>query len=294
MIEHKSGVLPSPPDNRDWGISRCMDMPSGSVEAMIPKRYSVSWLPEVKDQEEVNSCTAYSLATICECIYRKLTGETRKFSIGYHYGNRRETWYKDEGQIMRDCPKSLQKYGAVFSDTYECLKEVSEVIDSFEANFDRISPYSKKLIFGYVRLKTEEEAKAFLAKYDIPLFANTTMGAINPLSGNKDALHAMALIGYDGHYFKFRNSWGALDCVHPTMHYNKIHEIWGIIPMEEKTFVDVSEDRWSSEAIQVAANDGIMEGFPDGTFVPSAPVTREQMAVMWERMKRYCEEHYKI
>ena len=62
--------------------------------------------------------------------------------------------------------------------------------------------------------------------------------------------------------------------------------------MEEIKFTDVSSDRWSAEAIDEAVKDGIIAGFPDGTFAPDQPLTREQIAVIWSRMKRYCTENF--
>ena len=41
-------------------------------------------------------------------------------------------------------------------------------------------------------------------------------------------------------------------------------------------FLDVPDDRWSSEAIAWAAKAGIAAGFEDGTFRPAEPITREQ------------------
>ena len=41
-------------------------------------------------------------------------------------------------------------------------------------------------------------------------------------------------------------------------------------------FLDVPDDRWSSEAVAWAAKAGIAAGFEDGTFRPEEPITREQ------------------
>lgn len=290
-INCKNGALPSPPDERDWKISRCMELPSASEERLLPKEYHLEYRPEIKNQAQINSCTAFAMAGIFECIHHKLFGEERAYSVGCLYGNRRESEYKGEGCIMRDVPKTAQKYGDVYSNIYEDLSEVSKVIDNFEAAYDGIKNHSKKLAAGYVRICGEDEAKAFLYKYKIPLFANTKLKNIHPLS-KSSGLHALMITGYTQKYFKCQNSWGKYNCPRPEIEYDNFEEIWGIIPMEEKRFNDVNEERWSHEAIKTAAADGIIEGFPDGSFAPENAVTREQMAVMWERIKRYCEEHY--
>lgn len=48
-------------------------------------------------------------------------------------------------------------------------------------------------------------------------------------------------------------------------------------------FTDVPKDRWSAEAIEWCAENGIVSGFPDGSFRPTEPLTREQAASMFYR-----------
>lgn len=285
-----NGALPSPPDERDWHIDRCLDMPSGS--ASFPKSFKVSWLPKHKDQGYVNSCASFVLALIFECLYYKKHGRVVQMSTGFNYGCRWETTYKGEGLYMRDAIKTICKYGDVLASTWDNNLEVPEAIRAFEEAYPEIAEFAKKLIKGYVRLRTEEEAKAHLMKYDLPLFANTQMRYINPLS-KSTAYHAMAIIGWlrTGE-MKCQNSWGVLDCPNPEIEFDNFEEVWGVIPMEEIKFTDVSTDRWSAEAIDEAVKDGIIAGFPDGTFAPDQPLTREQIAVIWSRMKRYCTENF--
>jgi len=45
-------------------------------------------------------------------------------------------------------------------------------------------------------------------------------------------------------------------------------------------FADVGEDRWSYKYIAIMYENGIITGYPDGTFKPGSIVTREEMAVM--------------
>jgi hypothetical protein len=48
----------------------------------------------------------------------------------------------------------------------------------------------------------------------------------------------------------------------------------------QTTFSDVSSNYWAAPYIQALAARGVISGFPDGTFRPSAPVTRAQYAAM--------------
>jgi hypothetical protein len=71
---------------------------------------------------------------------------------------------------------------------------------------------------------------------------------------------------------------------------------WGlpILPLSDElkiivggtpmVFKDVEQDRWSKSAIDFCVEKGLMIGFEDGTFRPTEPVTREQIAVILERL----------
>ncbi len=71
---------------------------------------------------------------------------------------------------------------------------------------------------------------------------------------------------------------------------------WGlpVLPLEDElkiiiggtpmTFIDVEDTRWSKSAIDFCVEKGLMIGFEDGTFRPAEPVTREQIAVILERL----------
>ena len=49
------------------------------------------------------------------------------------------------------------------------------------------------------------------------------------------------------------------------------------------TFPDVPLNHWASAAVEAAVAAGLVEGYPDGVYQPSLPVTRDQMAVYISR-----------
>lgn len=51
----------------------------------------------------------------------------------------------------------------------------------------------------------------------------------------------------------------------------------------EGRFTDVKDGKWYSEAVEWAAEKGVVEGYPDGSFRPNAPVTREETLTILER-----------
>lgn len=56
------------------------------------------------------------------------------------------------------------------------------------------------------------------------------------------------------------------------------------IDMEVKDmFKDIEKNRWSKEAIEWANNNGLIKGFPDGTFRPEDKLTREQICIILQR-----------
>ncbi len=92
--------------------------------------------------------------------------------------------------------------------------------------------------------------------------------------------------------------WGAATCAGATVSMWQWQEDWqtgqgatdldlvadgadGIWePPTPGTFSDVASARWSAADIAAAAKAGIVTGYPDGTFRPTGPLTREQGAVL--------------
>ena len=54
-------------------------------------------------------------------------------------------------------------------------------------------------------------------------------------------------------------------------------------------FTDVPANKWYTGAVSWAAENGIVNGFPDGTFRPNSNATREQMAAIIARFDRMDE-----
>ena len=52
------------------------------------------------------------------------------------------------------------------------------------------------------------------------------------------------------------------------------------------SFTDVAYDKWYNNAISTMANAGIIEGYPDGTFRPDAPITRAEFAAIASRFSQ--------
>ncbi|WP_371752663.1 glycoside hydrolase domain-containing protein [Ferviditalea candida] len=59
---------------------------------------------------------------------------------------------------------------------------------------------------------------------------------------------------------------------------------WNTAAAPTGPFPDVPPDRWSASAIEIVKNAGLMVGFPDGTFRPTQPTTREELAVVLAKL----------
>ncbi|UUZ92243.1 S-layer homology domain-containing protein [Paenibacillus sp. P25] len=55
--------------------------------------------------------------------------------------------------------------------------------------------------------------------------------------------------------------------------------------LDSMTYTDVSNADWGAEEIAAVTKAGIMNGYPDGTFRPNQPITREEMAGIVARLK---------
>ena len=60
-------------------------------------------------------------------------------------------------------------------------------------------------------------------------------------------------------------------------------------PPEPVGFTDVAPGAWYEEAVLWAAENGIVTGYPDGTFAPDKPLTREQLATLFYRYSQWLD-----
>lgn len=61
-----------------------------------------------------------------------------------------------------------------------------------------------------------------------------------------------------------------------TMFYNLLADENG----DAKTFADVPANQWYAKAVTTLAGNGVISGYPDGTFKPNAPITRAEFVTM--------------
>lgn len=277
-------VLPSPPDDRDYRAFMAMDIASDSS---IPETFEV-WQPPIENQGSTGNCVAQSLANLMECIDHKDGLNHKDRSVGYIYGT-----VKTTGMYPREACESLCKEGDVYRSVWEYLDENPECWLARQNVAQNIRDTAKKPLM-YVRMTDKEEMQNFMLKYDLPVLIVADAQEFTTWAMGRHAVVARgwrtpAQFAGDKRDIKYTNSWGATwgEKSDGTgwIKFENIQEIWGIVPMEQVKFTDVSETRWSKPAIDIAVADGIMQGYPDGTFRPDQPLTREEYAAVYARMK---------
>lgn len=77
----------------------------------------------------------------------------------------------------------------------------------------------------------------------------------------------------------YKQGWGL-----PILPLTEKLEILERLRGENMNFKDVEQDRWSKNFIKICVDEGLLQGYPDGTFNPGASVTREELAVVLVRL----------
>lgn len=275
-----SGCLPSPDDERDYPCTAAMEIDEGTEK--LPREFEV-WTSPVENQGSTGNCVAQALAAIVESEYHRRKEAHEEYSVGYIYGNRRKPGLpKSSGMYPRSACEAMIDYGDVTKAVFECTDEVPDVIDAFERAYDGIKDKAWFPFGSYVRIRKLEDFKRFVLKYGIPVLCRVDASSISPMSSGN---HAVIAYGWDwDNAVKIQNSWGKL-CAKKNLWFDEdIKEMWGLVPMK-KEFTDVEKGAWYAEAVDTAAEDGILNGYPDGTFKPEKAVTRAELAAVWQRIK---------
>jgi len=275
------GARFSPPDSRDWTCAAAMEI---SGEA-LPKSFAV-WQPPVEKQTAGN-CVAQALSNIMECREYRKTGAHRDYSVGWIYGNRDpESDGLMPGMITRNAVAKICRDGDVPRTVWECLDEMPDCYVKRLAAVSDTAPLAEKM-GAYVRLYTLDECKRFIFKYGLPALITAASKEFSFLGD--DSGHAVACYGWDTDgKLLYTNSWGTGGMYGDgkgKITFEQLKECWGVIPLE-KSYPDVKNGQWFYDAVMEASADGIVLGYEDGTFRPDGNLSRAELAVIWQRMKR--------
>ena len=273
----------------------------GATEYPITYRL---WSPCIYNQQSKSTCVAHALTTMKQIQDYYDTKANIRYSTSFIYLLREGGQYDGEGMMITEALQNLRKKGVVpynmFPDNLD-LKE-SEAVKNANANSaELLTEAQKHKIANYASANAANEIKQslYINHSPVPIgvdvresFYNTKNNGIvliPKFTEKSYGGHCMLIIGWTNisgkEYWVVQNSWG---------------ENWGDngycyleidkFPIYEKYIVfDVADypinlkdiqGRWSEEAITLCARCGIISGYPDNTFKPDKPVTREELAVV--------------
>jgi len=244
-----SGLIPSPPDERDYTLETVVSYKSFPV-----KDITVPYVPEPFDQGNVGVCAAVTLAGILEAIEHEQRGVRVPLSIKYLYGNRGARDHQGEGMMPRQLLQMATRFG---TPRRELLPGVANYPASREAITPSLDgeglPNRPK---GYVRLRGLQDIYDYMTRFGFPVFFGMQVtesfmktgadGMIPAPEGRLLGGHAMRCIGIrllNGvHRLVLQNSWGAswgdnwlgylsLDDGH------RMVEAWGLLPEQSDTLI---------------------------------------------------------
>jgi len=196
------GVRPSKRDKRDLKIS--------GVIPSFPSSFELP-LPRIKDQKQVSSCCAHSMAYVSEAVLG-----LDQASVAWIYGYRPSGYYKGEGMYPRDALKTINQVGSVPYVNFPFNEEVPGVISRVNQNLKDLTLFAKPhKSTVFFQTKTDDEIKTCIMKYGpvsimYPVcknFENPVNGKIESLGSDFLGYHQVTLYGWQGDYWLMINSW---------------------------------------------------------------------------------------
>lgn len=183
-IDYRSiplGAQPSPPDARDWHISR--------LSPVIPKAFAKSLeipYPHIKNQGGVGSCVAHALSEFREVIEEKQSGKYIQLSPGFIYGMRKDVDYQGIGMYPRQAMKELVDCGVCSNELLPDNIEYPAIKDLIAPKLDVLikDAYPHRLS-AYASLFSVDDVKTALSNgWPVPITVNIYSSFYNVTKAN--------------------------------------------------------------------------------------------------------------
>lgn len=206
---NKYGAIFSKPDVRDYKLV------CGAKQYDFPAEFELETC-RVKDQGATGSCVAHALSSIIEYYNTKQRNDDAEMSIGYIYGNRKNSEHKGEGMIMRDALDAVRHYGDVPKSDFPYNAEVPVAIMLYQRSAkDLYDVGYPNRISEYCRIETVNAAKLALMS-GVPLLMAMEWyedmvvedGVLKTNFVGYGGGHCMFIYGWDERGWKIQNSWG--------------------------------------------------------------------------------------
>jgi C1A family cysteine protease len=256
------GYQPDPIDDSDkkYSAGRYQE------EDLPPKVDLRSYMTQVEQQGELNSCTANAMAGAYEYLAMRQLGQAEDVSRLFIYYNARYadgSLDKDQGTYLRTCIKVLQEYGTCREKTWpyspnSVFEEPHEIAYDEAANF-LIDEAERIEVDLYAMRHCLAEGYPFA--FGLQLFSSfqqtpkTGRVSMPDTDSEKHSGgHAMLCVGYSDkdQMFVVRNSWGSNwgdggYCYIPYEYMTNPELNGDCWTIKSVTDIDFSEDVWSEE-----------------------------------------------
>ncbi len=207
--KHALGAIFSGVDVRDY------KMVCSAGDYDFPEEFELKTV-RIKNQGSVGSCVAHALSSIVEYYNSIQCDDKTEMSVGYIYGNRTNSDYKDSGMIMRDALDIVRNFGDVPKKMFPYNIETPSVINLYESVAEDLYDFGHpNRISEYCRVNTVNAAKLALSS-GVPLLIamgwyddmEIVDGVMQTNHIGYEGGHCMFIYGWDKRGWKVQNSWG--------------------------------------------------------------------------------------
>lgn len=256
----------------------------------LPEVYMVKNLSNVLDQGTVGSCVAHGVAGALSANHLKNTGELLDLSVLLIYG----LWRGDmtgEGMFVESTLENGREIGTA---PRQFAPENLEVPDAIKKAKEYAEEYPNALAFkvgSFYKMRENKnfvsDVKKALYQFDLPIVTVK----------NGSSRHCELIVGWDEDNFILQNSYGesfGSKGFHKVkLTTSTLDDTYLVLADKvELPFSDVS-GHWAEKNIRNLYFSGIMNGYPDGTFKPDAPITRAEVAKVVDEVMKTIDEKLK-
>ena len=256
----------------------------------LPKEYMVKNLSNVLDQGSVNSCVAHGVAGALSANHLKHTGELLDLSVLLIYG----LWRGDMTGMGMFVESTLENGRDIGTSPREYAPENLEVPDAISKAKEYAKEYPNAMAFkvgSFYKMRENanfvKDIKKALYQYDLPLVTVK----------NGSSRHCELIVGWDKDNFILQNSygeeWGNKGFHKLSLTTTALDETFLVLADKVELPFSDTEGHWAEKYIRNLYFSGIMEGYPDGTFKPDAPITRAELAKVVDEVLKDIDDKLK-
>jgi len=254
FINRKLGVIPSPPDYRDYRLNQFIATKKEFPDYYLVPPFKTEKDIPIYDQGNTSMCVAFTGALITEQQEFDETGKFIRVSPGWIYGNRETGMNMGEGMVPREAWAMLCKDGVPYFDSLSFVGTFAECYGYVWQKREELKKEAlnqqKKSYVAITRNNLEEILTAIIECGFINVsiavykdFYNVDKdGFLSPKTSGIYGYHSVTAVGFikhDGKYYliianSWGKDWGKNGLCYMPYNYKGIQEIWAITDMQRK------------------------------------------------------------